>query len=164
MKRFTGIFTPIITPFKSDDTLDEAGLRRNVARWMETSLTGLVVLGSNGEAAQLDDAEADRIVDIVRGDVPSNRPLIAGTGRESTRATIEATRRAACCRRRCGARANAVVLQVADDDRRVCSPLHRCRGGVARSRDALQRDDVHGSESAARRCRAIWQHIRTSSG
>ena len=70
MKRFTGIFTPIITPFKSDDTLDETGLRRNVARWMETSLTGLVVLGSNGEAAQLDDAEADRIVDIVRGDVP----------------------------------------------------------------------------------------------
>ena len=82
-------------PFKSDDTLDETGLRRNVTRWMETSLTGLVVLGSNGEAAQLDDAEADRIVDIVRGDVPSNRPLIAGTGRESTRATIEATRRAA---------------------------------------------------------------------
>jgi 4-hydroxy-2-oxoglutarate aldolase len=95
MKRFTGIFTPIVTPFKSDDTLDETGLRRNVARWMSTSLTGLVVLGSNGEAAQLDDAEADRIVDIVRGDVPSNRPLIAGTGRESTRATIEATRRAA---------------------------------------------------------------------
>ena len=95
MKRFTGIFTPIVTPFKSDDTLDETGLRRNVARWMETSLSGLVVLGSNGEAAQLDDAEADRIVDIVRGDVPSNRPLIAGTGRESTRATIEATRRAA---------------------------------------------------------------------
>jgi len=95
MKRFTGIFTPIITPFTSDDTLDEAGLRRNVARWMETSLTGLVVLGSNGEAAQLDDAEADRIVEIVREGVPASRPLIAGTGRESTRATIDATRRAA---------------------------------------------------------------------
>ena len=95
MKPFTGIFTPITTPFTSDDTLDEAGLRHNVGRWMETSLTGLVVLGSNGEAAQLDDAEADRVVDIVREGVPSNRPLIAGTGRESTRATIEATRRAA---------------------------------------------------------------------
>jgi len=95
MKRFTGIFTPIITPFHSDDTLDEAGLRRNVTRWMSTSLTGLVVLGSNGEAAQLEDAEADRVVDLVRQDVPSDRPLIAGTGRESTRATIAATRRAA---------------------------------------------------------------------
>jgi 4-hydroxy-2-oxoglutarate aldolase len=95
MKRFTGIFTPIVTPFQSDDTLDEAGLRRNVVKWMATSLDGLVVLGSNGEAPQLDDSEADRLVSIVREHVPSGRPLIAGTGRESTRATIAATRRAA---------------------------------------------------------------------
>lgn len=95
MKRFTGIFTPIVTPFQSDDTLDETGLRRNVVKWMETSLDGLVVLGSNGEAPQLDDSEADRIVDIVREHVPAGRPLIAGTGRESTRATIAATMRAA---------------------------------------------------------------------
>ena len=95
MKSFTGIFTPIITPFTPDDTVDEAGLKRNVDRWMGTPLTGLVVLGSNGEAAQLDDAEADRVVDIVRARVPSGRPLIAGTGRESTKATIAATARAA---------------------------------------------------------------------
>src|SRR5262245_38430422 len=95
MKRFTGVYTPIITPFQSDDSLDEAGLVRNVKRWMGTSLTGLVILGSNGEAPQLDDAEADRIVDLVREHVPPDRPLIAGTGRESTRATIAATRRAA---------------------------------------------------------------------
>jgi 4-hydroxy-2-oxoglutarate aldolase len=95
MKRFTGIYTPIATPFRSDDTLDEAGLVSNVKKWMGTSLTGLVVLGSNGEAAQLDDEEADRIVDLVRENVPADRPLIAGTGRESTRATIAATRRAA---------------------------------------------------------------------
>lgn len=95
MKRFTGIYTPITTPFRSDDSLDEAGLISNVTRWMSTPLTGLVVLGSNGEAAQLDDSEADCIVDLVREHVPSDRPLIAGTGRESTRATIAATRRAA---------------------------------------------------------------------
>jgi 4-hydroxy-2-oxoglutarate aldolase len=95
MKRFTGIFTPIATPFRDDDTLHEAALRSNVAKWMTTSLTGLVVLGSNGEAPSLDDDEADRVVNIVRDGVPKDRPLIAGTGRESTRATIEATRRAA---------------------------------------------------------------------
>jgi len=94
-KRFSGIFTPIATPFRADDRLDETALRSNVAKWMTTSLTGLVVLGSNGEAAQLDDDEADRIVDIVREGVPRDRSLIAGTGRESTRATIDATRRAA---------------------------------------------------------------------
>ena len=95
MKPLAGIFTPITTPFRPDQTLDEAALRQNVTLWMRTPLTGLVVLGSNGEAPQLDDAEADRVLEIVRAGVPANRPLIAGTGRESTRATIAATRRAA---------------------------------------------------------------------
>jgi 4-hydroxy-2-oxoglutarate aldolase len=94
-KRFAGVFTPIATPFTSNDTVDEKGLASNVKRWMTTPLTGLVVLGSNGEAPQLDDDEADRIVDIVRAGVPKDRPLIVGSGRESTKATIAATRRAA---------------------------------------------------------------------
>jgi len=94
-KRFVGVFTPIATPFTSNDTLDEKALASNVKRWMTTPLTGLVVLGSNGEAPQLDDDEADRVVGIVRAGVPKDRPLIVGTGRESTKATIAATRRAA---------------------------------------------------------------------
>jgi 4-hydroxy-2-oxoglutarate aldolase len=94
MKRFAGIFTPIVTPFKSDE-LDASGLRSNVAQWMRTPLHGLVVLGSNGEAPQLDDIEADRAIEVVREGVPRDRLLIAGTGRESTKATIAATRRAA---------------------------------------------------------------------
>ncbi len=95
VKRFAGIFTPIATPFTSADTIDEAAMRGNVARWMRTPLHGLVVLGSNGEAAQLDDDEADRLIAIVREGVPREKALIAGTGRESTKATIVATRRAA---------------------------------------------------------------------
>jgi 4-hydroxy-2-oxoglutarate aldolase len=94
-KRFAGIFTPIVTPFRPDDCVDEPGLRQNVARWMRSPLTGLVVLGSNGEAPQLDDGEADRVIAITREGVPPDRTLIAGTGRESTKATIAATRRAA---------------------------------------------------------------------
>lgn len=95
MKRFCGIFTPIVTPFGADGAFDEAAMRRNVRHWMGTSLTGLVVLGSNGEAAQLDDVEADRVIAAVRDNVPTGRPLLAGTGRESTAATIAATARAA---------------------------------------------------------------------
>lgn len=94
MKRFAGIYTPIATPFRGDGALDESGLQRNVQRWMDTPLTGLVVLGSNGEAAQLDDDESDRIIEVVRKGVPRDRSLIVGTGRESTRATIAATLRA----------------------------------------------------------------------
>jgi 4-hydroxy-2-oxoglutarate aldolase len=95
MKPFAGVYTPIVTPFRGDDTLDEAGLRGNVRRWMSSALTGIVVLGSNGEAPQLDDEEADRVVAIARDEVPRDRPFIVGTGRESTKATIAATARAA---------------------------------------------------------------------
>src|SRR2546423_571607 len=94
-KKFAGVFTPIATPFTSEDTLDERALASNVKRWMTTPLTGLVVLGSNGEAPQLEEEEAERVIEIVRAGMPKDRPLIAGTGRESTKATIAATRRAA---------------------------------------------------------------------
>ena len=94
-KRFAGVFTPIATPFTSDDTLDEKALAGNIKRWMTTPLTGLVVLGSNGEAPQLEEEEAERVIEIARAGMAKERPLIVGTGRESTRATIAATRRAA---------------------------------------------------------------------
>ena len=53
------------------------------------------MLGSNGEAPQLDDDEADLAIKTVRDAMPKDRPLLAGTGRESTAATIAATKRAA---------------------------------------------------------------------
>jgi 4-hydroxy-2-oxoglutarate aldolase len=92
---FSGSYTPIVTTFAPDGSLDAAAMRSNAERYMRTTLTGLVVLGSNGEAPQLDDDEADRAIAAVREGVPSGKPLLAGTGRESTRATIAATRRAA---------------------------------------------------------------------
>ena len=95
MKRYAGVLTPIITPFTSEDEVDAGALRRNVARWVATPLHGIVVLGSNGEAPQLEDDEADRVIGIVREGVPASKWLLAGTGRESTKATIAATKRAA---------------------------------------------------------------------
>ena len=89
-----GVFPPIPTPF-SNDTVDERGLAANVDRWMRTRLSGLVAMGSNGEAPLLDDSECDTVLDVVRQHVPRDRTLIAGVGRESTRATIAAARRAA---------------------------------------------------------------------
>lgn len=95
MHPFAGVYTPLATPFAADGSLDERGLTANVERYLQTPLTGLVVLGSNGEAPQLDDDEADRAIAVVRAAMPKGRPLLAGTGRESTRATIAATKRAA---------------------------------------------------------------------
>jgi 4-hydroxy-2-oxoglutarate aldolase len=96
MKRdFSGLYTPVVTPFAASGEIDERGFKSNIDRYIASPLTGIVVLGSNGEAPQLDDDEADRAIAIVRERVPSGRPLLAGTGRESTRATIAACKRAA---------------------------------------------------------------------
>ena len=89
-----GVFPPIPTPF-NNESVDHKGLAGNVARWMQTRLAGLVVLGSNGEAPLLDDAESDAIIETVRANVPRTRTLIGGVGRESTAATIAAAQRAA---------------------------------------------------------------------
>ena len=95
MNRFAGIYTPLATPFADDGSLDVRGLARNVEKYLQSPLTGLVVLGSNGEAPQLEEHEADLAIKTVRDAMPKDRPLLAGTGRESTAATIAATERAA---------------------------------------------------------------------
>ena len=95
MHKFAGVYTPLATPFAADGSLDTRALARNVEKYLKSPLTGLVVLGSNGEAPQLDEREADLAIRTVRAAMPNDRPLLAGTGRESTAATIDATKRAA---------------------------------------------------------------------
>ncbi len=100
-----GIFPPVPTPFDGNDEIDLRAFARNIQRWMSTRLQGLVVLGSNGEAPYVDDDEAERLVATAREHVPSDRRLIVGAGRESTRAAIAAIRVAA------GAGADAVLVR-----------------------------------------------------
>ena len=92
----SGVYPPIPTPFSRETgAIDFQALASNTDRWLATRLRGLVLLGSNGEAPLVDDVEADELVDAVRSRVPTDRIVIAGTGRESTRATVDASRRAA---------------------------------------------------------------------
>src|SRR2546421_8297740 len=90
-----GVFAPIPTPFDREQQLDLSKLGAACARWAASPLSGLVVLGSTGEAVLLDEDESDRVVAIARAAWPSGRPFIVGAGRESTAATIHAVRRAA---------------------------------------------------------------------
>lgn len=82
------------TPFR-DGEVDTSGIRSNVRKWMAAGLGGVLTVGTNGEAALLEDDEADRVIAAAREEVPSDRVLLAGAGHESTRATISAARRAA---------------------------------------------------------------------
>jgi len=89
-----GVLPPVPTPFR-DDEVDVEGLRVNIAALLRAPVRGIVVLGSNGEAPFLDEDESERVVAAARAVVPADRVLVAGTGRQATRATVRATRRAA---------------------------------------------------------------------
>ncbi len=93
------------TPFCADGTVDEAGWKANLAAHLASGVTGIVVAGSTGEAALLDEVERHRLVEWARPAVDGSW-LIVGTGAESTR----------LCVRRCheaGARGADAVLVVA---------------------------------------------------
>jgi 4-hydroxy-2-oxoglutarate aldolase len=92
---FAGVFAPVPTPFDDGDRVDTAKLRAALTKWLARPITGFVVLGSNGEAVLLDEVDADRVVVAAREAIPAGRPLIVGTGRESTQAAVRAARRAA---------------------------------------------------------------------
>ena len=93
--QLSGVYAPLPTPFDDDDRLDVDRLKRSYERFAAGPLAGFVVLGSNGEAALMDDDESDRAIAAARDVIPRGRPFIVGTGRESTSAAIAAARRAA---------------------------------------------------------------------
>jgi len=88
-----GIFAPVTTPF-DPVTGDVAvvSMRANLRRWLEAPLAGVVLFGSTGEGPLLDEEEKVRLTAAARDVVDGGRLLLAGTGTESTRATIRATR------------------------------------------------------------------------
>lgn len=92
---FSGIFPPLTTPFSADGSVSLGDLKFNVGRYNTTKLKGYVVLGSTGEAVLLSAPEMDSILVTVKESAAPGKLLIAGTGAESTGATIARTRRAA---------------------------------------------------------------------
>ncbi|MDP3488343.1 MAG: dihydrodipicolinate synthase family protein [Bacillota bacterium] len=89
-----GIFAPIPTPFVNGEIAWDK-LSENIAKWSKTNLTGMVVLGSNGEFAFLDHQEKVEMVRFVREHLPKDKMVIAGTGCETTRETITLTQECA---------------------------------------------------------------------
>jgi 4-hydroxy-2-oxoglutarate aldolase len=89
-----GILPPLVTPFHPDGVLDLASFEANLESYAAEDLAGYVILGSNGEAASLHEDEKLALLRAARRRSGS-RLVIAGTGLESTRATIALTHKAA---------------------------------------------------------------------
>jgi 4-hydroxy-2-oxoglutarate aldolase len=94
-KVLQGVIPPVATPFTSDEDLDLKAFKANMERWNQTGLSGYLVVGSNGESVFLTDKERDQLLEASREVAAPEKIIMAGTGAESTRATIQQTRRAA---------------------------------------------------------------------
>jgi 4-hydroxy-2-oxoglutarate aldolase len=90
-----GAYSPIPTPFNPKGAIAHDRLAENIVKWSNTSLAGLLVLGSNGEFTYLSDEEKLEVLKTARQVIPKDKLFIAGTGCDSTRATIELTEQAA---------------------------------------------------------------------
>ena len=91
----SGIFPPIPTPFQVDEEIAFDRLQFNLERWSQEPLSGYVVGGSNGEFVFLTLDERVVVVQQARQVAPRDRLVIAGSGMESARQTIDLTRRMA---------------------------------------------------------------------
>jgi len=94
--RLRGVFLPITTPF-DEVTGDCAPVswRENLRRWADEPIDGIVLFGSTGEGALLDEEEKVRLTAFARSVLPAGIVLVAGASAESTRATIREAKRLA---------------------------------------------------------------------
>lgn len=90
-----GIYGPVITTFDRRGELDLDAFGANLTAHLAAGLDGVVVAGSTGEAALLEEGERLRLVEMARAVVPSSKALIVGTGAESTKSCVRRCREAA---------------------------------------------------------------------
>lgn len=93
--KLQGIYPPIATPFDHRGELFRAKLEHNIEKWNRTALSGYVVCGSTGESVMLTTEEKIRVWEWAAQYAAPKKTLIAGTGVESVRETVELTNRAA---------------------------------------------------------------------
>jgi dihydrodipicolinate synthase/N-acetylneuraminate lyase len=90
-----GIFAAVPTPFYADERVYFRKIEHNMARYSRSLLSGMVVLGSTGEAVELTDAESREVLREAAAATAPEKVLIAGVARESVRATLEMAEAAA---------------------------------------------------------------------
>jgi 4-hydroxy-2-oxoglutarate aldolase len=94
MFKLHGIYAPIATPFAGGEiAYDKLG--KNLDFWLGSDLEGIVVMGSNGEFVLLSPAEKEELMRFVCARAKGKKPVIAGTGAESTAETMRLNNKAA---------------------------------------------------------------------
>ncbi|MES2307775.1 MAG: 4-hydroxy-tetrahydrodipicolinate synthase [Verrucomicrobiota bacterium] len=93
MKRFQGVITALVTPFR-DGQIDEKALIRLIESQIADGVQGLVPVGTTGESPTLSYEEHLRVIEITVQTVKGRIPVIAGTGSNSTKEAVYLTQEA----------------------------------------------------------------------
>lgn len=80
---FQGLGVALATPFTSSGAVDLPAFKRLVKHVVHGGVDFLVVLGSTGEAATLNDSERDALIVACR-DMANGKPVVVGAGSSST--------------------------------------------------------------------------------
>ena len=91
MTVFTGVGVALATLFDDDGDLDAAATADHAVRLVDEGVRAVVVAGTTGEAAALDPRERVALIQAVRQAVPSEVPVLAGTGAPSARQAASLT-------------------------------------------------------------------------
>jgi 4-hydroxy-tetrahydrodipicolinate synthase len=90
---FRGTYTALVTPFHNGG-LDFSGFEHLIEGQIAAGITGLVAVGTTGESPTLADEECERLIDFAVTITNRRCQVLAGTGSNSTRHAIDATKRA----------------------------------------------------------------------
>ncbi|MFA6449795.1 MAG: dihydrodipicolinate synthase family protein [bacterium] len=77
-RRYHGIVPPLVTPLKTPEKLDPAGLRRVIRHVVDNGVHGVFVLGSTGEFPSLTQKTKEQVVEITVEEVNGKVPVYVG--------------------------------------------------------------------------------------
>lgn len=90
---FEGAMVALITPFRKGK-VDEEAIKKLVEFQIKNGIDALVPCGTTGESATLSYKEHHQVIEMVVDFAKKRKPVIAGTGSNSTKEAIELTRHA----------------------------------------------------------------------
>jgi 4-hydroxy-tetrahydrodipicolinate synthase len=86
--QFEGIYTPVITPYHSDFSLNQDALEATINRLIEAGVHGLIIAGTTGEYYAQSSDERVEMMSIAHEIIAGRRPMIVGTGAIRTEDSI----------------------------------------------------------------------------
>ena len=93
LNQLKGCGTAMITPFRKDESIDEAAFRRFVEFQINGGVDFLVACGTTGESVTMSENEQARVVELSLQFAAGRVPVVAGAGGYNTREVIEKVHR-----------------------------------------------------------------------